>query len=66
MHLPVRPFPWPMPYGRTTNEQSSYGCSGYGSGEDNPCDHRSHYQDQVEPVGPGASSIRANPNIGKL
>jgi phosphoribosylamine--glycine ligase len=55
-----------MPYGRTTHEQVSNSCSGCDVGEDSPCDCRSHPQDQVEPVGSGASSIRAYPNLDKL
>ena len=55
-----------MPYGRTTHEQVSNSCSGSDVAKDNRCDYRSHHQDQVEPVGSGASSIRAYPNLDKL
>ncbi len=55
-----------MPYGRTTNEQVSNSCSGSDVAEDNHCDYRSHHQNQVEPVDPGASSIGVYPNLDKL
>jgi hypothetical protein len=65
MHLPVRPFPWSMPYGRTTHEPRPSGCSGSDSGEDNHFDCRSHHQDQVEPVSSGAER-QSSPQILSL
>jgi len=51
-----------MPYGRTTDEQDSYRCSGSDVGEDSHCDYRSHHQDEVRASGFWCDASEPTPN----